>query len=105
VLDLTIGIKVKVTSLILNKGEIVVGGINCPEARWAKWQSNCDIWVAILFSRKSYTLTNGYNFGPSGKRSIQHMLKNCWLSELKAMLNCGKLVLKERHIILNTLRR
>jgi len=69
VLNLTIGIRSKVKSLIptsgtIAKGEIVTGDINCPmtEVRWAKSQSNHDVWVATFLSKKSCTLTNSYSF-------------------------------------------
>jgi len=40
----------------------------------------CDAWTVILLSKKSYILTNDYNFWPNDKRSIlvvRHMMKEC----------------------------
>ena len=53
-----------------------MGDINCPmaEAGWAESQSNCGAWAATLLSRKSCSLTNGYNFWPSGECSIQQLV-------------------------------
>jgi len=44
------------------------------EAGWAESQSNCGAWAATLLSRKSCSLTNGYNFWPSGECSIQQLV-------------------------------
>ena len=56
--------------------KIVAGGINFPvaEVRWAELQSNCGAWVAMLLSRKSCALTNGYSFWLSCKHSIQQLV-------------------------------
>jgi len=57
---------------------IVAGGINCPvtKAKWAWSQSNRGTWVVTLLSKKSCTLTNGYNFWSNGTRSILKLIGN-----------------------------
>jgi len=69
----------------------VVGSINYPvtEAKCAKSQSNHGAWVSMLLSRKSYTLTIGYNFWPSGKRLIQQFVSK---SMSRVLFSTGQLL-------------
>jgi len=44
------------------------------EIEWIESQLNYDVWVHTLLNKKSYVLTNSYNFLLSGKRLIQRLL-------------------------------